>query len=299
MRFRRNGLTLEVFAPAKVNLTLDVRGRRADGFHELESLFVSVGWYDTLTFTPAEALSLTIDGNAELAAEPDNLVLRAARLFADAAGIEPRVAVRLTKRIPAQAGLGGGSSDAAATLAAMNTWSKAGVPDAKEHPGRFAAPELLRLGEGLGSDVPFFLSGHAAAVCRGRGERIEPVSAPPLHLVIQKPPVGLSTAAVFGRLDRFTAGGRTAGAAAALSRGDVGRLGDLLGNDLEVPAAACEPSIAATADDFARCGLPRSIMSGSGTARVAVCRSRREASVAASRLRALGTGETAAVTTAL
>ena len=271
---------LTIHAPAKLNLTLDVLGKRSDGFHELESLMVTVGRYDTLTFAPAERFSLTVTGAAGVPSDGRNLVHRAAHALAAAAGVEPHAAVVLHKRIPHEAGLGGGSSDAAAALAGLNELWDLG----------FGWDRLTEIAAELGSDVPFFLAGAAAGVVRGRGERVEPIAAgSPRWAVIAKPPVGLSTAGVFaawgGRASR-----RATGGAVEAFRRRGGRLGAALSNDLDAPAAELEPALAAERDAFARLGLTRSCLSGSGTSRFALCPSAAAARRAAASLARLRPG---------
>ena len=156
-------------APAKINLYLHVTGRRADGYHELDSLVVFADLGDTVTVAPDHGLRLTIDGPfaSALPAGGDNLVLRAARALADAAGVEAKAAIGLTKRLPVAAGLGGGSADAAAALGALAAlW------------GIEAGSEMLEdFARGLGADVPACLGGRPAFV-GGIGEALSP--APPL-----------------------------------------------------------------------------------------------------------------------
>ncbi len=176
-------------ARAKVNLWLKVVGRRADGYHLLESLVAFADLADRLEAAPAERLSLAVDGpwSAALADEADNLVLKAARLLAGHAGVAPRAALHLAKHIPVAAGLGGGSADAAATLHALaDLW-------------RLATPidELFDLAARLGADVPMCLAGRPALVS-GIGEKLAP--APPLPdcgLLLVNPGVALATAPVF------------------------------------------------------------------------------------------------------
>ena len=177
-------------ARAKVNLWLNVVGHRADGYHLLHSLAAFSDLVDTLAAEPSDGLSLAVDGpGAEaLADETDNLVLKAARRLAGHAGVAPRAALRLTKRIPVAAGLGGGSADAAATLTALvDLW-------------RLALPveELFDLAAALGADVPMCLAGRASIVS-GVGERLEP--APPLPacaILLVNPGIALPTSEVFG-----------------------------------------------------------------------------------------------------
>lgn len=181
---------MEFFAPAKINLSLRVLGRRADGFHDLESLMCPVSVGDTLdvTLRAAGGLEFVCD-DPTLPAGDDNLVVRAARLFCQARGIEPHLRIALTKRIPHGAGLGGGSSDAATTLLALDRLFET-------HLSRAA---LAGMAAELGSDVPFFIY-ESAAIIRGRGERVEPVAFPhALPLLLIKPPFGVPTPWAYSR----------------------------------------------------------------------------------------------------
>ncbi|QDT17257.1 4-(cytidine 5'-diphospho)-2-C-methyl-D-erythritol kinase [Alienimonas californiensis] len=276
---------LTIHAPAKLNLTLDVLGKRADGFHELESLMVTVGWYDTLTFAPAERFALAVTGAAGVPCDERNLVTRAATALSAAIGRDPGAAITLHKRIPHEAGLGGGSSDAAATLLGLNELWDCGLSRA----------ELSELGATIGSDVPFFLCGSPAGVVRGRGERVEPLNpGPPRWAALAKPPIGLSTAAVFAAW-----GGRTSAQATSRAAGAYAAAGSALAaattNDLDGPATELEPTLAAERDAFASLGFERSCLSGSGTSRFALCRSAASARSAAAALRRLRPGPVAAV----
>jgi len=168
-----------VEAYAKVNFGLRVTGKRADGYHDIETIFQTISLHDTLTFAPAGALTLTCDA-PDIPVDDTNLVLRAAR----AAGAPP-VAIALQKRIPAGGGLGGGSADAAATLRAL---------------GRADADVALQ----LGSDVPFFLLG-GTAYATGRGEQLVPLpSLAGIPLVLMLPPERVSTAQAYAMLRRFS-----------------------------------------------------------------------------------------------
>ncbi len=175
---------MEFRAPAKVNLSLRVLRRRDDGFHEIESLMCPVSIFDTLDIAHLEegALEFTCD-DPTLPAGDDNLVVRAAKLFCGACGFEPRLRIALTKRIPHGAGLGGGSSDAAATLIGLNRLFEA----------ELSREALAAMAADLGSDIPFFIY-QSAAVIRGRGEHVEPVEFPhALSLLLIKPPFGVPT----------------------------------------------------------------------------------------------------------
>ena len=184
-------------APCKINLHLSIGGRRPDGFHSLESIFVPLGLSDTLRLERrgggGEALSLCNESGGPDIPPEENLVLKALSLFREETGFDGGLCLHLQKRIPAGAGLGGGSSDAAAALTGLNLL--AGRP--------LSPPRLAALAARLGSDVPFFLSGGAAFVA-GRGEVVEPAACPQgLPVLLVKPPFHSCTAAAYRLLDRF------------------------------------------------------------------------------------------------
>jgi 4-diphosphocytidyl-2-C-methyl-D-erythritol kinase len=175
---------MEFSAPAKINLTLRVLRRRDDGFHEIESLVCPIALHDTLDIAADDRADLTFTcDDPTVPADETNLVVRAVRLFCRTHRVEPRLRIALTKRIPHGAGLGGGSSDAAATLRALDHLFQTDC----------GLPALSVLAAELGSDVPLFLH-RSAAVIRGRGEKVEPVAFPPvLPLLLIKPPFGVPT----------------------------------------------------------------------------------------------------------
>ena len=181
--------TLTVTAPAKLNPSLRVLGRRDDGFHEIDSLMVKLpGLADRLEFRQSGAFSFHCD-DADLPGGDGNLVVKAARAYATAAGIACDFSITLEKNIPHGAGLGGGSSDAAATLRGLD----------QLHDGRLGAERLLELAASLGCDIPFFLT-PGAARCTGRGEITEPVPSPPaLRVLLLKPVFAVHTADAYGR----------------------------------------------------------------------------------------------------
>ena len=179
-----------MLARAKVNLWLNVVGRRADGYHLLESLIAFTDLADEIEAVPSDRLTLSVDGPLApaITAEGDNnLVLKAARLLGDRVGVAPRVALRLTKRIPVAAGLGGGSADAAATLRVLIDLWRVALP----------AEELFELAARLGADVPMCLAGRAA-FASGVGERLEPAPLlPSCAILLVNPRVALPTPDVF------------------------------------------------------------------------------------------------------
>lgn len=255
---RVTGNVLRASAPAKLNLYLHVTGRRADGYHLLDSLVVFAGIADTIEVKPARGLGLRVDGPFAAALDAtslnDNIVVRAARSLAEAARIDANVAIRLTKRLPVAAGIGGGSSDAAATLGLLSRLWATDLP-----PG-----ELDAIAVSLGADVPVCRFARAAFV-GGIGEEI--VEAPPLPraaLLLVNPLAPLPTNAVFAaRRGAYAASGRF-----TESPRDAAALASILRerrNDLTDAAASRMPAIREiVAEIAARPGCLLARMSGSG-----------------------------------
>jgi 4-diphosphocytidyl-2-C-methyl-D-erythritol kinase len=189
--------TVKEKAYAKINLYLDVCSRRDDGFHEIESIMQSISLADELTFTlaPGEkrSVSLKILGNDALQNDESNLVLHAVKAFEEYRPIEGRLDITLKKQIPTEAGLGGGSADAAATLRALNRLADEPIDDI----------ELYNIATGLGSDVPFCLRG-GTHICHGRGELLSHTKAlKNLHILIVNSGEKVSTPKAYGELDRM------------------------------------------------------------------------------------------------
>ncbi|MBF0417411.1 MAG: 4-(cytidine 5'-diphospho)-2-C-methyl-D-erythritol kinase [Magnetococcales bacterium] len=243
------GTTAQYLAPAKVNLALRVVGRRADGYHLLESWMVFFPLYDQLTVTVTDGLlSLHCDPPVTEAVEK-NLVWRAARLLAESYAVSCGAHLELLKKIPHGAGLGGGSSDAALTLMVLNRlWDL-----------HLDVATLIELGVSLGADVPFFLGGRAAWV-GGIGERLIPFPESPVGaLVLVFPGEGVATGPVFQRLNgRFPARGNALG---------MPRAGWIVGleNDLESPALEIAPVIGQARTALRDAGARATLMSGSGS----------------------------------
>jgi 4-diphosphocytidyl-2-C-methyl-D-erythritol kinase len=257
-----------VWAPAKVNLHLEILGRRPDGYHELETLMVAVNLWDTLVFQddPSGELSLKCN-RAELSTGPDNLVMRAARLLQVTTGCQRGARIRLVKRIPAGAGLGGGSTDAAATLAGLNRLWNLGLTD-----------ELLALLSGqLGSDVAFFFH-TPAAWCTGRGEKVTPAPlAKKLWITLVCPPFGLGTADVYQQVTVPAAPRPGDALRRALADGDVEQLGRSLHNRLQEAAQKVRPEIGDYQRRLEELQPAGACMSGSGSTLFAVGRNRQDA----------------------
>ncbi|MBV8239544.1 MAG: 4-(cytidine 5'-diphospho)-2-C-methyl-D-erythritol kinase [Hyphomicrobiales bacterium] len=248
--------SVELFAPAKVNLYLHITGRREDGYHLLDSLVVFAGTGDNLRFAPAEGLTLALEGPGAwlLKQDEDNLVLRAARLLAEALGRPAQAAITLEKNLPVASGIGGGSADAAATLRGLLSLWEAELDEAK----------LKEIGLKLGADLPVCLVGRPTQMS-GIGEILTPsIELPPAWLVLVNPRLALSTPAVFkARTGDFTPAAPLTGPIP-----DAQSLAEALHdrrNDLAHAAVLLEPVVAemlAAIAETEGCLLSR--MSGSG-----------------------------------
>jgi 4-diphosphocytidyl-2-C-methyl-D-erythritol kinase len=277
-------------AYAKINLGLEVLGRRPDGYHEVRTVLQTISIFDTLEVTPApDGISLECS-DPRIPSGEENIVVKAARLLRDAAGVRAGAKIRLTKRIPSQAGLGGGSSDGAMALLALSRlWNIA--------PGREL---LMSLAERLGSDVPFFLCG-GTALCAGRGEEVYPLPDAPLsNLAIAWPPSGMATKEAYGILDEKLTSPR-----------DPHRIQDIVGevvsrrltqkrlfNRFEEVAAHGDKAQEASSVKKAllAAGATRALMAGSGAAWVGFFSGSEEAKAGAMEVAREGFGA-AAVTT--
>ncbi len=247
-------------APAKVNLTLHIRGKRPDGYHELESLVVFADLTDELTFRPATLDSLSLDGPFAGAVDGENLVFKAKRAVAAWLGKDILGAFHLQKNIPVAAGLGGGSSDAAAAIRALS----------RAYAGSFEVADFLSKAAAIGADVPVCLH-HRAAWMRGLGERVTPITGVScLPAILVNPRLKVSTAAVFKELSAppyYPSPGSEV-ASDAVTWTDPASAADILRqgrNDLEPPAIALEPAVESVLNTLRRldgCLLAR--LSGSG-----------------------------------
>jgi 4-diphosphocytidyl-2-C-methyl-D-erythritol kinase len=256
---KSGGEALRRLAPAKINLALHVTGRRPDGYHLLDTLAAFAGFGDAVTVAPAEAIELSLGGPfaGHAPAGPENLAWRAAALLQEAAGSAAGARIRIDKAIPAGAGLGGGSADAAATLLALDALWRTGLDGER----------LAALALKLGADVPMCLAGRALRA-RGIGEAIVPLSGlPPLPLVLVWPGVALDTSRVFAALDT-----RDNSPLPDMPEhiGGVSEAADWLAscrNDLAAPATRLAPIIADVLQAIgARPGCLLARMSGSGSA---------------------------------
>jgi 4-diphosphocytidyl-2-C-methyl-D-erythritol kinase len=246
---------LEVLTSAKVNLALDVLGKRSDGYHDIATVMQTVDLFDRLTLEAAPTISLATDDLA-LPTDERNLIVRAAMLLREASGVEQGARIRLKKRIPVAAGLGGGSSDAAATLWGLNRlWGL-----------RWPRERLVGLAVQLGMDVPFFLTG-GPALATGRGERVERLSGTGSYaLVLVNPRAPLSTREVY---ERVPPGWRAEPTGArqvvdALATRNAARVGAALTNHLEGFVAPSFPPVARIKAALMAAGALGAVMSGSG-----------------------------------
>jgi 4-diphosphocytidyl-2-C-methyl-D-erythritol kinase len=241
---------------AKINLTLRVLGVRPDGYHELRTVFQSIALHDTLIFAPAKAFSLECD-DPKCPADETNLVWRAAEAMWRAAGKKGElsgVRVRLQKRVPMLAGLGGGSSDAAATLRVLAAMWK--VKDE-------AVADIAR---GLGADVAFFLAGGTALGVE-RGDVLFPLADwPSAYVVLALPGIGVSTKDAYGWFDEAEKKSGSGAFFRKPKKGSRPRPFPDMWNDLQAPVAARHPDVARLAGLLSRAGASYAAMSGSGSA---------------------------------
>jgi 4-diphosphocytidyl-2-C-methyl-D-erythritol kinase len=290
-----------VRAPAKLNLFFEVLAKRSDGFHEVETLMAAISLYDTLVATPAADGRLSVacrwatpgDGasleatHGTLPDEKSNLAYRAVDLLRTRANCTQGLHIELWKRIPSAAGLGGGSSDAAAALLAANAVWNLGLSRAA----------LAEVAAEVGSDVPFFLVA-GAAICRGRGERVEPVATKGrLDFVVVRPPEGLSTAEAYKRCRVVDEPKRVEPLLSALDRGDRRRLCQAMHNRLEEAAETVSPWVGRLRRELASADCVAAQLSGSGSAYFGICHHARHARRVAQRLSARGLGQVFAVST--
>jgi 4-diphosphocytidyl-2-C-methyl-D-erythritol kinase len=260
-------VTITLEAPAKVNLFLRVLAKEDSGYHGIETLFCRISLADKVTVAEAQGrrgVELTTEGE-ECGPPAENLAARAARMVLDATGDRIGVALHLVKQIPAKAGLGGGSSDAAAALDGVNQLLGNPIP---RH-------ELLQLGSKLGADVPFFLSGASLALGWDRGDRLfrlPPLPAAPGLLLI--PPVGVSTADAYKWVDatRADAGRRGALALDLEALQSWGSIGRMAGNDFEGAVFGRQPSVREAFEKLVGTQPLVCRLSGSGSALFAVYR---------------------------
>ncbi len=254
-------MTVKELAPAKINLYLDVLGKRDDGFHNIETLMQEVSLFDELTVEykagQRSNITLKISGNDELPTDESNLIIRAYRAFTKVHPLNGAIHITLNKRIPTAAGLGGGSADAAATLRALNKIANFAVSE----------NELLKISEELGSDVPFCLIG-GRAMCCGKGEEIQPLKHNnELHILIAKTDESVPTPKAYSMLDSiyndFKSERENDGREELLSDLKAGVYKGLY-NIFEEPVLALCPKAKLVKERMLALGAKAALMSGSG-----------------------------------
>ncbi len=291
-------MKITVVAPAKVNLDLRIGPPETSGFHGLSTLFCTLGLADTVVVRGGSGPTRSEDGapletafGPPLAAEPDlgasdrNLAVRAARAFAERAGLDASPRLRLVKRIPVGGGLGGGSSDAAAVLRALR----------RLHPGAMDGDGLMEIAAELGSDVPFFVLGTPLARGQGRGERLTALPALPARpVVVVLPPFGIDTAAAYRWLDEDRAAAGTVPSEPPTGADPAGPdagtpswddVADAAVNDFEDPVFRRHPRLGEVRDRLRRLGARPALLAGSGSTLFGVFGDRGEADAAAESLR--------------
>lgn len=244
-------------APAKINLTLDVLHKRPDGYHELKSVMTTVDLYDRLELSELQDDAVVIESQVGIIpVDEKNLAYQAASLVKEHFGIQKGVHIKLDKHIPVSAGLAGGSSDAAATLRGLNRLWQLDL----------SIEELKRLGEEIGSDVPFCVQGKTA-LATGRGEQLTPLPSPPhCWVILAKPAVNVSTAEIYRRLDlqAIVERPQTEWLIEALERKDYKAMCASLGNVLESSTLPLYPQVEQLKSCMIRLGADGVLMSGSG-----------------------------------
>jgi 4-diphosphocytidyl-2-C-methyl-D-erythritol kinase len=250
-------MKISIKAPAKINLTLDVLRKRKDGYHEVEMVMTTIDLADRLELSLLEQPNIKIDCSASFVPTDErNLAYQAAKLLQKRFAITKGVHIYIDKEIPVAAGLAGGSSDAAATLRGLNTLWGIGL----------TLDELATLGEELGSDVPFCVYG-GTALATGRGETIEHLPAPPsFWVVLAKPPIGVSTGNIYGKLklSESTKHPDTASMVQAIREKNFTSISENLGNVLEEVTLKEHPGVLHIKDQMKKFGADGVLMSGSG-----------------------------------
>lgn len=243
---------------AKINLTLDVVGKRENGYHDLEMIMQSINLYDTIYIRKTKVQGVRLKSNYSwLPTNEKNIAYKAAELFFQETGITGGVAVEITKHIPVAAGLAGGSADAAATLVGMN----------RLYETHFSKEKLMEMGLKLGADVPFCIA-RGTMLAEGIGEKLTALTPmPTTYVVLVKPPFSASTAVVYGNLDihNIKKHPNTKLVMEALSEEDVKKVAKNMANVLEEVTISMYPEIEKIKQEFVRCGALGTMMSGSGS----------------------------------
>ena len=243
---------------AKINLTLDVVGKRENGYHDLEMIMQTVNLYDTIYIRKTKVPGIRLKANYSwLPTNEKNIAYRAAQLFFEESGIDGGIAIEITKRIPVAAGLAGGSTDAAATLVGLN----------KLYETHYSKEKLMEMGLKLGADVPFCIV-RGTMLAEGIGEELTPLTPiPQTYVVLVKPPISVSTAVVYKSLDinQIKKHPETKVVIEALAEGDVQKIADHMSNVLEEVTIGMHSEIEDIKKDFMKHGAMGAMMSGSGS----------------------------------
>lgn len=247
--------SVTLFANAKINLALDVLGKRSDGYHDLRMIMQSVSIHDVIRLEKAES-GITFECGGGAPTDESNLAVRAAKLLMEESGITGGVKITLEKHIPSMAGMAGGSADCAAALIGVDLLFGLDTPREK----------LLKMACSLGADVPFCVLG-GSKICEGIGEKMTQLpKMPECKIVVVKPSVSVSTPWAFARFDSISSPkkGDFNGMVSAFERGDLGGIGSRLFNALEY--AADLPQIKKAKEDLLKHGACGALMTGSGSA---------------------------------
>jgi 4-diphosphocytidyl-2-C-methyl-D-erythritol kinase len=244
-------------APAKINLSLDILHKREDGYHEVEMIMTMVDLADRLEFTPLHRDTIIITSQVGFIPLDDkNLAVQAARLIKERCGIDRGVHIHLDKHIPVAAGLAGGSTDAAATFRGLNRMWDLRLTDA----------DMQKLGEEIGSDVPFCVAG-GTAIATGRGEKLQPIESPPqCWVILAKPPIHVSTSDVYGKVQASNIKNHPDSKAllSAINDQDFHRVCSSIGNVLEEITLELYPEVKRIKECMVKLGAEGVLMSGSG-----------------------------------
>ncbi len=277
-------VSLTYLSHAKINLYLDIRDQRPDGYHNIETIFQTVSLADELTFTQKEKRIALTCSMPELECGEGNLIVCAANLLREQSGCQQGVHITLEKRIPIAAGLAGGSGNAAATLVALNRLWKLD----------FSLQKLHALGAALGADVPYCIQGGTVAATE-RGDVLTPLMPlPTTWFVLVHPEVAVSTSAVYngprlGHSAEKPSGGKTAAFRAALRTLDAGNITNIIFNRMEAPVFAKHPQLARIKAQLLELGCSAAVMSGSGATVFGVCDSQQHAGQIAGAIDAIRT----------
>ncbi len=258
-QFEKKDSGLLVRAPAKINLSLVITGKRPDGFHNIETIMAKIDYYDEIFIEPSDkdTIDVTCDGAYWVPSGSDNLIYKAADLLFKRVSVSAGVKIRLTKNIPAGSGLGSGSSDAAATLVGLNKFMSLGCSNETLH----------ELAAAIGSDVPFFL-GPPLAYCTGRGEKIEKIEKIfDFSCILLMPDVNSSTASVYGNYchDKTAAGHLSSQINSLLTKNRIDLIVKICANNLETSSFDLYEQLINLKSIFTKIGAGRVCLSGSGS----------------------------------